>query len=122
VLWASILLLLSSLFVSVMGVCTLSSFWLLISDIAPFMWIYSKLDMFLWGNILPVSLMPLWLVSIASASPFFHSGYSIGGFISHPSVLGLWWILMIQWIWILIFILTIKSIHARIQKYLLIHG
>ena len=45
-------------------------------DADSFKLLYAKLDMFFGGNILPIPFMPLFLQTIAFASPFAYEGYT----------------------------------------------
>jgi ABC-2 type transport system permease protein len=45
-------------------------------DADSFRLLYSKLDMFLGGNILPIPFMPALMQTIAFASPFAYAGYT----------------------------------------------
>lgn len=47
-------------------------------DADSFRFIYAKADMILWGNLIPIPFLPIFLQAIAYLSPFAYFGYTTG--------------------------------------------
>ena len=70
------LLLLWGMLVSFFGYFMVGLLAFYTEDADSFRLLYSKMDLFFWGNILPLPFMPLFLQTIAFASPFAYAGYT----------------------------------------------
>ena len=96
--------------------------WFYTEDNNAFRLIYSKIDLFFGGNILPLAFMPALLQTIAFASPFAQSGYSAGLLFSNFSMPTFLHYLGIQIVWITILIWTCFLIFNHAKKRLVING
>ena len=91
-------------------------------DADSFRLLYSKLDLFFWGNILPLPFMPLFLQTIAFASPFAYAWYTawliFTKFTMHTFLQYAW----MQILWIAILIGICSLIYNQARKRLTING
>ena len=71
-------------------------------DSEAFRFIYSKADMILWGNIIPIPFLPEILQTIAYLSPFAYFWYTTGLVFSNFEMLTFLKYLLIQVVWIII--------------------
>ncbi len=71
----------------------------LLEEISPLQWIVRRFVMFFGGNILPIPFFPVWLQTVAYASPFAFTGYVAGQtfakfdlsvFLRHTAVMVFW--------------------------------
>lgn len=101
ILWW-IILLIGSMLTSFFGYVMI---WLLsfyVEDNEPFRFIYSKMDMILWWNLLPIPFLPWILKTIAFASPFAYFWYTTGLIFTNFELLKFIEYFWIQMIWLII--------------------
>jgi ABC-2 type transport system permease protein len=97
----------------------LSAFW--IEDAEPVYWIVDKSIMMLGGSYVPIALMPSYMQSIANFSPF-----GLTYLITHtayPTWANDWWYLLgMQWAWIVILGLIMLVLFAKARRRVSVNG
>lgn len=90
-------------------------------DVEAFRFIYSKFDMILGGNILPIPFLPTFLQTIAYASPFAYFWYTSGlVFVSFDLVVFIKYFL-IQMFWLFITVISCFLLFNKASKKLTIN-
>ena len=90
-------------------------------DADSFKLLYAKLDMFFGGNILPIPFMPLFLQTIAFASPFAYEGYTAWLIFTKFTLHTFLWYASMQLFWIVVLIAICYGIYAYAKKRLTIN-
>lgn len=121
VLWW-IVLIFGSMLIAFFGYMMIGLLSFYTEDNSAFRLIYSKIDLFFGGNILPLAFMPVILQSIAFLLPFSQSGYTAGLLFSHFNITTFLQYLAIQVIWIAIYIWACFGIFHHAKKKLVING
>jgi len=101
------------------------SIWLLAfytEDVEAFRYIYSKLDMILWWNLLPLPFLPPVLQTIAFLSPFAYFGYTTGLVFSGVEITTFLEYISIQIFWIIANISICIFIYNKAKNKLTING
>lgn len=117
-----ILLLLWGLFINFFWYMVTGLLWFYTEDSESFRLLYSKMDLFLWWNILPIPFMPVILQTIAFASPFAYAWYTAGLIFTNFNGANFFHYLTIQVIRIIIFIIICNLIYNHAKKKLTING
>jgi ABC-2 type transport system permease protein len=94
----------------------------LIEDVAPLRWIVHKMRMLFGGNILPIALMPLWLQTVAFASPFAYTGYTAGLTFARfdPATFARYFLM--QCFWISVLMASIALSYSYFSRRLAVNG
>ncbi len=116
-----VILLLWGLFINFFWYMVTWLLWFYTEDNDSFRLLYSKMDLFLWGNILPIPFMPTILQTIAFASPFAYAGYTAWLMFTNFSKINFFHYLTIQIIRIIIFIIVCNLIYNHAKKKLTIN-
>lgn len=117
-----VVLLLGGLLISFFGYFMVGLLAFYTEDADSFRLLYSKLDLFFWGNILPIPFMPAFLQVLAFASPFVYSGYTAGLIFTNFEIHTFLYYLAMQILRIGILIGACCLIYYRAQKKLAING
>ncbi|MCX6823512.1 MAG: ABC-2 family transporter protein [candidate division SR1 bacterium] len=91
-------------------------------DADSFRLLYAKMDMVLGGNILPIPFMPMFLQTIAFASPFAYAGYTAGLIFTKFSMHTFLYYAVMQAFRIIILIGVCHFIYAQAKRKLTING
>jgi ABC-2 type transport system permease protein len=94
----------------------------LVEDIAPFTWIYQKLVFILGGFLIPLQFYPEWLQTIAKALPFSAMIYGPAQLFVAPAWEFFGEILLMQSIWIGVFVLMLNLGYRQGMAYLAVNG
>jgi len=116
-----IVLLLGGVLISFFGYFMVGLLAFYTEDADSFRLLYSKIDLLLGGNILPIPFMPLFLQSIAFASPFVYAGYTAWLIFTHFTLHTFFSYLGMQILWIVILIGLCHLIYIQARKKLTIN-
>jgi len=92
-----------------------------VEDNEPFRFIYSKFDMILWWNLLPLPFMPAFMQTIAYASPFAYFWYTTWLVFSNFELFTFLKYLSIQMIWLIINLSICLSLYNHAKNKLTIN-
>ena len=91
-------------------------------DADSFRLLYARMEMFFWGNILPLPFMPVFLQTIAFLSPFAYAGYTAWLIFTKFTVATFIHYAGMQILWIILLIGICYFIYNKAQKRLNING
>ena len=111
-----IVMILLSMLISFFGYMLMGLFAFFVEDSQPFRWIYSKIDMLLGWDILPLTFLPWIWQTIAFSLPFAYWGYTAGLVFSNFSVNTFLFFFFVQLIWIIVFVILCLRIYSVWKK------
>ena len=98
----------------------LSAVW--IQDITPVYWLVQKLIFVFGGLMLPLSVYPEWMQTLARFTPFYVMLYGTGRLMLEPTSAVLWDTCMLFAIWYGVAIAALWFIHTRAMRVLNVNG
>ncbi len=111
-----VIMILFSMLISFFGYMLMGLFAFFVEDSQPFRWIYSKMDMLLWWNILPLPFLPWIWQTVAFSLPFAYWWYTAGLVFSSFSVNTFLFFFFVQLIWIFLLMLFCLWIYRMGKK------
>jgi len=94
----------------------------LVEDVSAFMWIYQKLAFIFGGMLIPLDFYPSWLQTLAKALPFSSITYGPARLFIAPTTELFINVMALQFIWIMILALLLRSAYRRGVAYLTVNG
>lgn len=121
ILWG-IVLLLGGLLINFFSYFMIGLLGFYTEDADSFRLLFSRMEMFFWGNILPLPFMPVFLQTIAFLSPFAYAGYTAWLIFTKFTVPIFIHYVGMQILWIILLIGICYFIYYKAQKRLTING